>query len=322
MLTLTWLACGVVALFCLRLGNAETSLAALLSGQSGFLAERLARTFCALIVGGALAAAGVLLQSITNNALADPGITGINAGAALAAILCAWIWQSADISIYVLAAILGAGLAGCGLWLLVGRDALDGHNAVALRLPLAGLAIEALCLTCASGVMLIDTTMQSRYLHWMAGAMPLSLTGQGPAIGAILIGLLAGGFLCRRLAILTLGGDQSQALGHNPQTTVRFVLGTVILLVGAAVTVSGPIGFIGLVVPFVTRRLFSQSLLSAYVLAIPAGGMVLMLADLLGRVVLPPYEFDAGIVVALIGGPFLIFILGRLIGRGTEEQGA
>ncbi len=102
-----------------------------------------------------------------------------------------------------------------------------------MRLPLAGLAIEALCLTLASGVILTDTTMQSHYLRWMAGAMPPNLNGEGWAILAIAVALVIGGLLCNRLAMLTLGGDQSQALGRDPRVTVRLVLSTVILLSGS-----------------------------------------------------------------------------------------
>lgn len=321
-LVIAWVLCAATFLLCLRFGNADASLGELLGQGDGFLYGRFARALCALAVGGALAAAGVLLQTLTGNPLADPGITGINAGAALGAILCAWLWHDAGMGVTILAAVAGASLAGGGLWLLIGADALGGQDGIALRLPLAGLAIEALCLTLTSSVILTDTTMQSRYLHWLAGAMPVSLEGEGWALIAMTVAAVAGALLCGRLALLTLGGDQSQMLGRDPRMTVRLVLAVVILLSAASVAVAGPIAFIGLVVPFVTRRLLPQSLLLAYGLAIPAGGILLMLGDLAGRALLPPLEFDAGMIVALVGGPCLIVILGRLLGRGVAGEGA
>ncbi|AJE48702.1 FecCD family ABC transporter permease [Celeribacter indicus] len=301
----------------LRFGSADLGVGALWSDTRGILESRLFRTACAMAVGAALAISGLMLQALTRNPLADPGITGVNAGAALAAVALAYLAPGATGGGAVLvAASLGAAASGLALWRLAGGVSATGMEGIALRLPLAGLAIEALCLSLASALILTDAEMQARYLRWLSGAIPAVARGEAPALGAITLLLLSGFFLCGRLELLSLGAQTSDSLGRSPVRTVALTLAHVTGLSGASVAIAGPLAFLGLLVPFVARGVARGDLRHSYLLAVPLGATALLLADTAGRVVAPPGEVEAGILAALCGGPALIVVLRRLLNRG------
>lgn len=290
----------------LRFGAAE-------QGWADLIHARAFRSLCAVAVGAALAVSGLLLQRLTANPLADPGITGINAGAALAAIVLAYVWPGAGGLLFLAVASLGAGLAGLALWGLAGGA--DGTAALSLRLPLAGLAIEALCLSLASALILTDAEMQARYMRWLAGAIPMVPRHETAPLLAIGLALISGYFCCERLELLSLGAERSESLGKKPGRTVAIVLAHVTILAGASVAIAGPVAFLGLLVPFVAQGLARGNLRWAYGFALPAGATLLLLADTLGRVIARPGEVDAGIITALLGGPALILVLQRMLAR-------
>jgi iron complex transport system permease protein len=303
------LACLALALLLalglsLRFGAAEQAWADLIEARAF-------RSLCAMAVGAALAVSGLLLQRLTANPLADPGITGINAGAALAAIGLAYLWPGAGGLAFLAVASFGAGLAGLALWGLAGGGA--GTAALSLRLPLAGLAIEALCLSLAGALILTDAEMQARYLRWLSGAIPMVPRHEAAALLAIGLALVSGFLCCERLELLALGAERSESLGKKPGQTVGLVLGHVTVLAGASVAIAGPVAFLGLLVPFVAQRLARGHLRWAYGFALPGGAMLLLLADTMGRVIARPGEVDAGIITALLGGPALIFVLRRML---------
>ena len=308
---------GFAAVLSLRFGAAQMSLATLLSDTNGIFESRIFRTLCGAAVGAALAVSGLMLQALTRNPLADPGITGINAGAALAAITLAYVISDAGGGAVLLAASLGAATAGIALWRLAGGVSATGTDGIALRLPLAGLAIEALCLSLASALILTDAEMQARYLRWLSGSVPAVTRGEAPALVAIAVLLVSGFFLCERLDLLRLGATVSDSLGRSPNATIALTLLHVTVLSGASVAIAGPLAFLGLLVPFIARGMARGVLRRAYLVAVPLGASVLILADTVGRVIARPGEVDAGILTALMGGPALILILRRLIGRGS-----
>lgn len=310
-----WLVCFLVLLASLRLGTAKVPLDILLQGDTGLLSGRAFRSLCAMAVGAALAVSGLMLQSLTANPLADPGITGINAGAALMAVATAHFLPQVGAGLLLVAAIGGAGLAGVTLWALAGGDAGLGSEGIALRLPLAGLAIEAFCLSIALMLIFTDAESQARYLHWISGAIPPVPRHETIPLIVVAGSLIAGVFLCYRLSLLSLGSDQSHSLGRDPRVTVSLTLGLVTILSGAAVAIAGPISFLGLLVPFVTRSLAGPTLLRAYGYCIPLGASTLMASDLIGRVIARPGEVDAGVIMALMGGMGLIIVLMRLLPR-------
>ena len=314
---LLWSLFALALLCALRFGTAQMSAEALLHGDAGLLSGRGFRAVCAMTVGAALAVSGLMLQSLTGNPLADPGITGINAGAALMAVATAQFVPSASAGVVMVSAIAGAGLAGLALWLLAGDDAGLGGEGIALRLPLAGLAIEALCLSLAMMLILTDAQSQARYLHWISGAIPPVSRGEAVPLLTICGALGAGIFLCNRLALLTLGADQSHSLGRNPRVTISLTLALVTVLSGASVAIVGPIAFLGLLVPFVARGLAGPALRRAYGYCVPLGAAVLLASDVAGRVIVRPGEIDAGLILAMFGGVGLVAVLARLLPRGA-----
>lgn len=320
MTLLLWSLLALVLLCALRFGTAQMSTEALLHGDAGLLPGRGFRAVCAMAVGAALAVSGLMLQSLTGNPLADPGITGINAGAALMAVATAQFLPQSSAALVMVAAIAGAGLAGLALWALAGGDAGLGSEGIALRLPLAGLAIEALCLSLAMMLILTDAQSQARYLHWISGAIPPVARGETLPLLVIALCLIAGVLLCNRLSLLTLGADQSHSLGRNPRVTISMTLALVTVLSGASVAIVGPIAFLGLLVPFVARGLAGAELRRAYCYCVPLGAAVLMASDVAGRVIVRPGEIDAGLIVAMFGGVGLVVVLTRLLPRSAGAQ--
>jgi iron complex transport system permease protein len=315
-----WSLCALVLLCALRFGSAQMSTAALLHDDAGVLSGRGFRAACAMAVGAALAVSGLMLQSLTGNPLADPGITGINAGAALVAVGIAQFVPQASAVLLMLSAIVGAGLAGLVLWLLAGGEASLGSEGIALRLPLAGLAIQALCLSLAMMLILTDAQSQAHYLQWISGAIPPVPRGEAAALLSIGGVLVVGVFMCNRLSLLTLGADQSRSLGRNPRVTVSLTLALVTMLSGASVAIVGPVPFLGLLVPFVARGLAGSELRRAYGYCVPLGAAALMASDLAGRVIVRPGEIEAGLIVALFGGVGLIIVLTRLLPRSAQAR--
>lgn len=310
---------GAAVLASLRFGTAPMPLQALLSAENGILAGRAFRTLCAALAGAALSVAGLWLQALTRNPLADPGITGINAGAALGAIGVAFLMPQAGMIAILAGTAAGASAAGVLLWRLGGGIDSMGHDGIALRLPLAGLAIGALALSLASAVILMDSEMQARYLRWLSGSVPAVQRGEALPLALIAVVLVPGWALCPRLEILGLGSESSASLGLSPARTILLTLSAVTVLCGAAVAITGPLAFLGLVVPFLARRLSGGDLGHAYLLCLPLGAAGLIFADLIGRLIARPAEVDAGIVLALLGGPAFIAVL-RLTLRAPQEQ--
>lgn len=264
------------------------------------------RTELALLVGIALGAAGVLLQAVTRNPLAEPGLLGVSAGASFAVVLAINLGASAA-SLHLGVAMLGA-LVGCVLVLLVTRMRGVGDDPV--RLVLAGAAFSGMLGALSSLLLLWDQRTADEMRFWVIGALagrPLdtvdwSLPG---LIGGLLMALL----LVRPLAALALGERVASGLGHHPQLTRLSTLLAVAILVGTATAAAGPIGFIGLIVPYIARRLVGSDIRRTLALSMLLGPCVLLLADVISRLLVRPYELPVGVVTAFVGAPILIAVV-------------
>jgi len=264
------------------------------------------RTELALLVGIALGAAGVLLQAVTRNPLAEPGLLGVSAGASFAVVLAINLGASAA-SLHLGVAMLGA-LVGCVLVLLVTRMRGVGDDPV--RLVLAGAAFSGMLGALSSLLLLWDQRTADEMRFWVIGALagrPLdtvdwSLPG---LIGGLLMALL----VVRPLAALALGERVASGLGHHPQLTRLGTLLAVAILVGTATAAAGPIGFIGLIVPYIARRLVGSDIRRTLVLSMLLGPCVLLLADVISRLLVRPYELPVGVVTAFVGAPILIAVV-------------
>lgn len=276
---------------------------------------RLQRTLTAMATGAALAVAGVLMQSLTRNPLADPGLMGVNAGAALAVVLMIWTFGPQSAPLLTLTASVGAGLAALAVWLLAGGTAATGGGGLSIRLPLAGTALNALCLSLVAAIVLMQTESRGLYLFWMVGSLgQADFTTLALVLPFLVIGAGLAVLIARGLSALSLGSDVAKGLGAHPALIAATALLAVTLLSGSAVALAGPIGFVGLIVPHVARSVARANLALSLLFAAPMGAALVLVCDTLGRVAARPSEIPIGLVLALIGGPAFMILLSKLLG--------
>lgn len=286
-------------------------LSALLSGGDSTAASiiwytRIPRTCGCLLVGAALAVSGAIIQSVLANPLAAPNIIGVNSGAGLmVAISCAA--APAAVEFVPLVAFLGA-LAGVFLVMFLARRT----GASRMTLVLAGVAVSSVFSAGIDGVITFVPEALNGYSDFrIGGFFNLTMERVVPAFWVILIGLIVAFSMAEELDVLMLGQDTARSLGLAVGRVQLVYLTAAAALAGAAVSVAGLLGFVGLIVPHIMRRLVgeeSRPLLAACAL----GGAVLLTAsDLLARILFVPYELPVGIVLALVGGPFFLWLLLR-----------
>jgi iron complex transport system permease protein len=273
---------------------------------------RVPRTVLGLAAGVALGLAGALMQALTRNPLADPGILGINAGAATAVVLAIRVLGISSLTGYIWFAFAGAAGAFVVVYLLGTRGR---SGASPERLALAGAAVGAALLAVTNAVALLDVTVFDRYRLWTVGALSGRDLGVFWGVAPfILVGVLLALALGPSLNVIALGEDTARALGANLNRTRVLSAVAITLLCGAATAAVGPIAFLGLAVPHIARTVVGpdQRWLLPYSLVLAP--TLLLLADVAGRVVARPGEVQAGLITAFIGAPvFLAVILRRRI---------
>lgn len=258
------------------------------------------RTVIGVLAGGALAVAGALMQSLTRNPFADPGLLGINAGASLAVVIGIATGVATGFTAQVWVAFAGAGLAAVIVYAIGARGASAGAP---VRLALAGVALAALLGSITYALLLVLDDALDQFRFWSVG----SLVGrQGnditPLIPIVLVAILVGLLASRRLEAIALGDDAARALGVNLATTRALIIVVVTLLAGAATAAAGPLLFIGLAVPHMIRPLIGASLPWLIAASALGGGVIVLLCDVIGRVIAPPSEIPVGVTTAFIGG--------------------
>jgi len=272
------------------------------------LTQRVPRTVIAIVAGACLALAGTVMQGLTRNPLADPGLLGINAGASLAVLVAILLLGIATPTGFVWFAFGGAAIAAVVVAVIGGRGP-DGGNPA--KLALTGAAVTA-GLTAVT--MLILTTRifaLDVYRYWSVGG----LTARGlDTVAVVAVPLLIGVVLAlvssRGLDLIALGADTASGLGHNVARTRAVGILATVLLCGGATAIAGPIMFLGLVVPHALRSVLGGEYRRLLLIGIPAGATLLLLADVVGRVIAPG-EVQAGIVVAFVGAPLLVALVLR-----------
>lgn len=266
---------------------------------------RLPRTILCLLCGAAFGTAGALIQASTRNPLADPGILGVNAGAAFAVILAVGVFSFASITAYVWFALAGAAMAG----LLVYTIGAGAGGATPVRLLLSGVAISAVLGGIGSSVTLLDPQAFESLRHWQVG----TVAGRNLAVAVtvapfIMAGLLLALIAAPALNTAALGDDTARALGLNLSRLRITVILSVTLLAGAATAATGPISFIGLMMPYAARWIAGSDQRRIIPLTMLCSVNLLLAADIAGRLIIYPDELDAGIVVAFLGAPVLIIL--------------
>ena len=270
---------------------------------------RVPRTILGLLVGSALGVAGAVMQALTRNPLADPGLLGINAGAATAIVLGVALLGITSATGYVWFGFAGAAAAAV---LVYGIGAQGRSGATPVRLALAGTAVTAALTAIVNGITIVDTTVLERYRFWLVGA----LSGHDSEViwsiaPFLIVGLLLALALARPLNALALGEDAGRALGAHVARTRGAGAIAVTLLCGAATAAAGPIVFIGLTVPHVARALCGPDQRWVLPYCAVLAPTLLLAADVLGRVIDRPGEIEVGIVTALVGGPVFVALIRR-----------
>lgn len=274
---------------------------------------RVPRTLLGMIVGSALGVAGAIMQALTRNPLADPGILGVNAGAAAAIAAAIAFLGASSVVQYMWFGLVGAAVAGAAVYFLGGLR--RGTNPV--RIVLAGAALSVVLMALTQIILVnSDELVFDQFRHWTVG----SLQGRGTAVlgpVALLIGfgLLLAATLTRALDAAVLGSDLGRALGVNPVRVWGLSALSVITLAGAATAAAGPVAFVGLTAPHLARFIVGPDHRWVIPYSMLISALLIVGSDAIGRIVARPGEVAVGIVVALIGGPFFVMLVrrGRLV---------
>lgn len=273
---------------------------------------RLPRTLAGLLAGAALGLAGALMQTLTRNPLADPGILGINAGAGFAVVLGIALFDADTPADWLVFAFSGALVASLVVAL---TGALGGGRVNPVRLTLAGVALAAVLEGLTSGISLLNPDIYDHLRFWHSGSLDIrSFSMLRTVFPAMLLGSLLALGLARSLNSLSMGGDLATALGNRVVRTQLVGLLAIALLCGAATAVVGPIAFLGLMTPHLARWLIGNDhrwLLAGTLLLTPC---LLLAADIMGRLLVAG-ELRVSVVTAFLGAPVLIILVRREAGR-------
>jgi len=275
----------------------------------GIIEARLARTAVGLLVGAALAVAGAAMQGLTRNPLADPGLLGVTAGAALAVVVAIAVFGVGSLTGYVWWAMAGAGVAAVVVHAMAG---LAGRGVTPLRLTLAGAAVTAGLASWSSGLLVSSKQSFDSFRFWQVG----TIGGRGLDLVVMVLPFFVAGLVVillgvRQVNALALGDDLAHGLGENVVLARATVAVGVAVLCGASTALAGPIGFLGLVVPHVARFAVGPDHRRIIPVCLVAGPALLLAADVVGRLVARPGEVQAGIMTAVVGVPFFVLLVRR-----------
>ncbi|MDQ0881553.1 iron ABC transporter permease [Peribacillus sp. V2I11] len=267
---------------------------------------RLPRALIASAIGASLAISGVLMQTLTKNPLASPDIFGVNAGAGLAVVTGVTVFGISNLQVFTWLSFIGAAIAAISIYMIgsMGRGGLTP-----MKLTLAGAAMTAMVASLTQGLLVSNEALLEQVLFWLAG----SISGRSlDNLVAVLPYLVAGWGLALimsgKMNVLSMGEDVAKGLGLNI-VFLKLVMGlAIILLAGGSVAVAGPIGFIGIVVPHLTRSIVGIDHRWLIPFSGLFGAVLLIAADVISRYILMPREVPVGVMTAIIGTPFFIYI--------------
>lgn len=270
------------------------------------LTERLPRTIIAAVVGASLAAAGGLMQALTRNPLASPSVFGINSGAIFFIVIAVVVLSVSSLTTMMWFGFAGAAIAAAVVYMLgsLGRDGLTP-----IKIVLAGTAISALFASFTQAILVLDGTGLQDVLFWLAGSVSgRTLEMLYPVLPYMAAAALVALFMGRPINLLLTGDDIARGMGQNVLLVKVMMGGVTVLLAGGSVAVAGSIGLVGLIVPHIMRIFVGNDYRWLIPYCFLGGAILLMSADVVARLVIMPQEVPLGVMTALIGGPFFIYI--------------
>lgn len=266
---------------------------------------RLPRILGGAMVGACFAVAGAIMQGMTRNPLADSGLLGLNAGAGFALAICFAFFPGMPYMYIIMYSFIGAGL---GVLLVYGFGAASRSGLTPLRLVLAGAAVSAMLSALSEGIALYFRIGQD-LAFWTAGGVAGTKWSQLEVMFPWVLAALIGGLIISRsITLLSLGEDIAVGLGQRTGLIKLAGLIVVLILAGTAVSVVGAVGFVGLIIPHLTRKLVGVDYRWIIPCSAVMGSLLLVFADLAARMINPPYETPIGALVALIGVPFFLYL--------------
>jgi len=285
------------------LGGATDNIA------QGAVAKRIPRTVLALVVGAGLGLAGAVMQGVTRNPLADPGILGVNMGASLA-VVCGMAWFGLWTQTAMIWVAIGGAAAAAVFVYIVGSLGRGGPTP--LKLALAGTATSAALVSFITAITLPRNDIAANIRSWQIGGVGgATFDTMTQAVPFLVVGFVLCLLSARSLNSLALGDDVAAGLGEHVALARGVSSLGAVLLCGVATALAGPIGFVGLVVPHLCRLVVGIDHRWLLPLSAVTGAALLTAADVLGRIVARPGEIDVGIITALVGAPFFVYIVRR-----------
>ena len=265
---------------------------------------RLPRILMAIIIGANLAVSGVLLQGVMRNPLADPGITGISAGASVVVMIVMLYFPAAAASMPIFGFI--GGVLACGI--IYGLAWKKGLSA--MRIVLTGVAVNSILGGITSMIQLMNSEQLQGVLSWLNGELGKKSWAQVWYVAIYsVVGLVVAFLLHRCLDVLALGDKNTKSLGYNPNVLRLIISAVAVLLAGISTAYVGVIGFIGLIVPHISRMLMGSEHKRLIPFAALMGSTILLAADTIGRTIIAPYEIPVGVITTVFGGPFFLYLL-------------
>lgn len=306
----------LLLMFSIMLGAADISPATVIASIFNFdetsfdhlviRTVRLPRVLAGTIVGASLAVAGAIMQGLTRNPLASPGILGINAGASFAVVLTVYIMGNPPLSTYAIFAMIGA--AGAAI-IVYGLGSMGRGGATPLRLTLAGVILTAFLASFTTALLITDQDTLDQIRFWTVGSLAgrewdlLRLTSP-----YMLVGLLGSLLIARQITTISLGDDIAAGLGQNTALVKILAAIVTVLLAGGAVALAGPVGFVGLIAPHLVRFFVGVDYRWILPYCALVGALLVISGDMVGRVIIRPQELPVGVMMGLLGAPFFIYL--------------
>ncbi|GAB6170446.1 iron ABC transporter permease [Clostridium carnis] len=304
---------AITTIVAIKIGSIDISLRELIlgiltnnGGQAWEIIRdlRIPRVIIAILVGASLAVSGVLLQAIIKNPLADPSVTGISSGASLAVILIMVIFPYLSTYRYLFG-FLGGIISCIIVYFLAFKKTLSP-----IRIILSGIAVNAVLGGLVSIIIIFNGNNSASVQMWLTGSLAAtSWNDVNPLIIYTTIGLIGALLVYKSCNVIVLGDKNSKSLGFNADTNRIIISFIAVFLAGVSTSIAGIISFVGLIVPHICRIIIGSNHKYLIPFSCVLGSILLLIADTLGRTIAKPYEIPVGIIMAVLGGPFFLYLL-------------